>query len=162
MRCKFRLDVTCFKIQKDCLNCELNIYQRLENYSEKNKILNQVYLINRLKDNMFICPFCLYVDALEGFLYRSPKTLKIMKIKKCPDCNNYMFMQTLESVKLYSPEEFARFIVDFPYWEFWRKCNHKKFMERSKSMVDVGVFWDEYKNIKGRIKTGLYNRVQAI
>lgn len=59
-----------------------------------------------------------------------------------------MFMQTLIDITEMSNKDFAQWIIDYPFYEYWKKCKFNSFSFRIK---DKG-FWDMYKLLKENVK----------
>jgi len=99
-----------------------------------------------LKNEPYLCPFCLYEGYIKEFSY----LLKNKKISKnrfqCPECGNVMLKESL--VKEMSIEEFAIWIWNYPAPDYWSKCNFYTFIERLKQRGIYYQFWNNYYALK--------------
>jgi len=97
------------------------------------------------RQNVF-CPFCLYKDSLGRFKLNR-------RLGKCPECNNKMLMITLTRMLKWNPEEYARFVFEYPYALFWSKCsdNFETWKQRLYYLNMSYEFWETYKYLKESI-----------
>jgi len=97
------------------------------------------------RQNVF-CPFCLHKDSLGRFKLNR-------RLGKCPECRNQMLMITLTRMLKWTPEEYARFVFEYPYAKFWSKCsdNFETWKQRLYHLNMSYEFWETYKYLKEQV-----------
>ena len=98
------------------------------------------------------CPFCLSWLPLSKFII-STKEGYNQGLGKCSECGCGMRLKTLFALGKWSPEEYAKFVVEYPYGKFWAKINSifLTWKDRLELMGWTEKFWKEYHRLNPRI-----------
>lgn len=99
---------------------------------------------------LFRCPFCLYETRLYRFILRK-RDGKYSRMCKCLECNVKFHLLSLVTDMTLS--QYAKWIVDYPYAEFWRRCKFDVWVERLYKIDAHKQFWESYHSEKSKVIT---------
>jgi hypothetical protein len=97
-----------------------------------------------------LCPFCLFEAQRYEFAARR-KNGRLKGKARCPECR--LDMYTSSVVSEMTLEEFAKWIVDYPYALYWRRANFDALMNRLWRFGGKTRFWDAYHKAKSQVGT---------
>jgi hypothetical protein len=96
------------------------------------------------------CPICLSWSLLTKFVVSTERGYD-KDSGKCPECKNEVQLKNLFHLNQMKPEEYAKFIVDYPAWQFWKKCPREAWKKHLAIMGWAQTFWSEYRKLKPKL-----------
>lgn len=96
------------------------------------------------------CPICLSWLLLTKFVVSTEKGYD-EESAKCPECQNDVLIKNLFHLGKMKPEGYAKFIVNYPAWEFWKKCPFAEWKKHLEIMHWSQLFWEEYHKLKPKL-----------
>jgi len=93
----------------------------------------------------FLCPFCLHAGTIGSFLIQLKKGFSSSR-GRCPECDNGFMLESL--TKRMTPEQFAQWVYEYPFYYYWKKCAWLLFNQRLKKIGWSYRFWKAYKACK--------------
>lgn len=99
------------------------------------------------------CPFCLSWMPLNHFLISGKKGIN-KGLGKCSECGAGMRLKTLFALGSWTPEEYAKFVVEYPYGAFFAKINKNfgAWKARLQLMKWSERFWLEYRRLNPKLE----------
>lgn len=97
------------------------------------------------------CPFCLSWQTLNKFLI-STKEGYHKGLGHCQECNQNVQFKTLFNLGQWTPEQYAKFVVDYPPAGFFKKIKFDEWKNRLNLMKWGQRFWTEYRRLNPKIE----------
>jgi transcription elongation factor Elf1 len=106
------------------------------------------------------CPFCLTWTQLSKFLISTKKGYN-QGLGKCSECGHNMRLGTLFNLGRWTPEEYAKFVVEYPAGAFWKRVPFETWKRRLFLMGWSERFWLEYRKLNPKKGEGVQEEATA-
>jgi transcription elongation factor Elf1 len=94
---------------------------------------------------LFGCAFCLYANH-HWYFETKLKNGKASRMLECPNCKLRFRQSSLIKQIEFTPDSYAKWIVEYPFKDFWHKINFDLWKKNLQIALggQVGLFWERY------------------